>query len=53
MNEFFTFLRLRTMVNLGLVTVSKERDSFLLAFEMFPVTEHFLKCVQTENTFIW
>lgn len=36
-----------------LVTVSKERDSFLLAFEIFPVTANFLKCVKTENTFIW
>lgn len=41
------------MVNVGLVTVSKERDSFLLAFEIFPVAEHFLKCVQTEDTFRW
>lgn len=28
-----------------LVTVSKERDSFLLALEIFPVTPNFLKCV--------
>lgn len=41
------------MVNLGLVTASKEKDSFLLDFEVFPVIENFLKCVQIENTFIW
>ena len=41
------------MVNLGLGTASKEKESFRLDFEVFPVTENFLKCVRIENAFLW
>lgn len=36
-----------------LLTVSEERDSFLSAFEIFPVIANFLDCVHIENIFIW